>query len=135
MWKIFCFYAVVLFRFCKQTVFEADEISKKRTQITSILLTPAPCVWLSGRVGKKRDTLNSIFQLFSLNKEKPAIPLFILYDKGNVIYFLSWNSELTTILSEICLLFLKTSIMEVFVLSLLVFYFTRYINWIINNSV
>lgn len=131
----FCFYAVVLFRFCKQTVFEADEISKKRTQITSILLTPAPCVWLSGRVGKKRDTLNSIFQLFSLNKEKPAIPLFILYDKGNVIYFLSWNSELTTILPEICLLFLKTSIMEVFVLSLLVFYFTRYINWIINNSV
>lgn len=41
--KGFIFNAVVLFRFGKQTVFEADSISRNGTQITSSVRTPAPC--------------------------------------------------------------------------------------------
>lgn len=118
-----CFY-VVLFRFGQQIVFEADEIARNRTRTISIMLIPASYVWLSVHVEKDETHCILYFNYFHWIKKTQLIPLFMLYDKGTVIYFLSWNSELTAILSEIYLLFLKTSIMEVFVLYLLVFYFT-----------
>lgn len=85
----FCFYAVILFRFGKQIVFERYKISRNQTQITSIIPIPAPWDWLSLHVGKDETHCILYSNYFHWIQKTQLMLLFILYDKGSVIYFLS----------------------------------------------
>ena len=90
MWKGFCFVlnGIIPFRFGKQIMFERDKISRNQTQNTSILPTPTPYDWLSLHVGKDEIHYTLYFNYFPQIKKAQLMLLFILYEKGNVMYFL-----------------------------------------------